>query len=87
MITVKKFSASWCGPCKQLAPIFEQLKREVSGVSFQEIDVDSNRTLVESANVRSVPTVIIERDGKEVRRISGVQSLQFFKSTIDSLKS
>ena len=39
MLKVLKFSASWCGPCKQLAPIFEQVKSEVSGVSFQDVDV------------------------------------------------
>ena len=74
MIKVIKFSASWCGPCKMLAPIFDQVKSEVSGVSFMDVDVDSNKTITSNYSVSSVPTVIIEKDGELVNRFSGVKS-------------
>ena len=61
MLKVLKFSASWCGPCKQLAPIFDQVKSEVSGVSFQDVDVDAESALAIKYNVRGVPTIIIEK--------------------------
>ena len=72
MLTVKRYTASWCGPCKQLAPIFSELQSEISEASFQTIDVDQNRDAAVEANVSSVPTVIFEKDGQPVYRFSGV---------------
>jgi len=43
MMTVKRFTAAWCGPCKQLAPVFEELKNEITDVNFKTIDVDADR--------------------------------------------
>ena len=62
MITVKRFTASWCGPCKILAPVMESLRKEYEpqGVSFETIDVDQNPDEAKAYNVSSVPTVIIE---------------------------
>lgn len=74
MIKVIKFSASWCGPCKMLAPIFDQVKSEVSGVSFMDVDVDANKDITSKYSVSSVPTVIIEKNGELVNRFSGVKS-------------
>jgi thioredoxin 1 len=72
MLTVKRYTATWCGPCKQLAPIFSELQGEIPGVSFQTIDVDNNRDLALENNISSVPTVILEKDGQQVYRFSGV---------------
>jgi thioredoxin 1 len=72
MLTVKRYTASWCGPCKQLAPTFSELQSEISEASFQTIDVDQNRDAAVEANVSSVPTVIFEKDGQQVYRFSGV---------------
>ena len=72
MLVVKRFTAAWCGPCKQLAPVFSELQNEIPEVSFQIIDVDENREAATAANVSSVPTVIFEKDGQQVYRFSGV---------------
>jgi len=72
MLIVKKYFASWCGPCKQLAPVFEELQNEISEASFQTIDVDMNRDEAMNRGVSSVPTVILEKDGTQVYRFSGV---------------
>ena len=74
MIEVKKFSATWCGPCKALAPIFENVKTKFSNIKFESIDVDQQFEIASKYAIRSVPTVIIEKDGKEIERFSGVQS-------------
>lgn len=86
MLKVIKFSASWCGPCKQLTPIFDQVKSEVSGVSFQDVDIDSNSALAIQYNVRSVPTIVIEKDRHEVQRIVGGTTQAVLTSTINSFK-
>lgn len=86
MIKVIKFSSTWCQPCKMLAPIMDQVKSEVSGVSFQEVDVDSDSSSAIKYNVRSVPTIIIEKDGSEVKRISGMTSKPSLISLINSYK-
>ena len=74
MLVVKKYFATWCQPCKQLNPIFEELQNEMTNVSFQTIDVDQNRDTALEVNVSSVPTVIFEKDGQQVYRFSGVLS-------------
>lgn len=72
MLTVKRYTAAWCGPCKQLAPIFEELQNEISEVSFQTIDVDMNKDEAINSGISSVPTVVLEKDGTQVYRFSGV---------------
>lgn len=67
------FSAEWCGPCKQLKPILEQLKSKVGGsAKIIKIDVDKNKSLSVQFQIRSVPTLILFKDGKSVWRQSGV---------------
>ena len=74
MIQVKKFYAEWCGPCKVLTPLMENVKTKFSNVKFENVDIDSQFEIAQKSFVRSVPTVIIEKNGKEVERFVGVQS-------------
>lgn len=86
MIKVIKFSGEWCGPCKLLAPIFEQVKSTVDGVIFQDVDVDAESALAIQYKVRGVPTIIIEKNGQEVKRITGGTNQAALTSTINSFK-
>ena len=72
MLIIKKYFATWCQPCKQLNPIFEELKSETPEVQFQTIDVDMNRDEALEKGISSVPTVIFEKDGQQLYRFSGV---------------
>ena len=83
MLEVKKFSASWCGPCKTLAPTFNEVKNSFSGVSFNEYDVDDNSDIASQFGIRSVPTVLLVKDGKEVKRFVGAQSKNIYESAIN----
>jgi thioredoxin 1 len=86
MVKVKRFTANWCSPCKQLAPIFEQLKMNFPNVIFETIDVDQNKELAQTNFVTSIPTVIFEKDGLVKQRFTGVQPKSMYVDTINSLK-
>lgn len=85
MIKIKRFTAQWCGPCKQLAPLFTQLQSEYPNVSFETIDVDQNRQDAVDNMITSVPTVIIENNGQLVQRYTGVQPKSTYAAIIKSL--
>jgi thioredoxin 1 len=74
MVQVKKFYAEWCGPCKVLTPLMENVKSKFKNVDFEDIDIEVQYEVAQKYYVRSVPTVIIEKDGTEVGRFTGVQS-------------
>jgi thioredoxin 1 len=74
MVKVKKFYATWCGPCKVLTPLMENVKSKFNNVNFEDIDIEVQYEIAQKYYVRSVPTVIIEKDGEEVQRFTGVQS-------------
>ena len=86
MLEVKKFYGEWCGPCKMLTPIMEQVQGKFSDVSFESINIDSQFEVAQKYYVRSVPTVIIEKDGKEVQRFAGLQSEMAYSNALNELK-
>ena len=69
------FSASWCGPCQTLNPVMEQVSKTIP---VTKIDVDTDAQTVSDYGVRSVPTVVLVKDGREVKRFTGVQSLNTY---------
>jgi thioredoxin 1 len=86
MIQVKKFSAPWCGPCKALAPEFKKIKEMFPDVKFVDVDVETDDSTVALYNVRTVPTVIVEKDNQIVERLTGLQSKQKYIDVISGLR-
>jgi thioredoxin len=74
MSHVLYFTADWCGPCKKVRPIVEELNRDQSYAKFQVIDVDSEQELARKFEVKSIPTFIFIRDGIEINRLTGAQT-------------
>lgn len=66
---VYDFSATWCGPCQQVAPVVEKLERE--GLPIRKVDIDQRRDLANQFQVQQIPTFVLVVDGKEVDRVSG----------------
>ena len=68
------FFADWCGPCKMMAPIVEELATELDGkVKVGKINVDENSDIAVEYNVMSIPTLIIFKNGKEEKRLVGLR--------------
>jgi len=74
MLIVKRYTGTWCQPCKVLSPIMSEVEREVNGVQFQTIDVDQNRESAAQDGVSSIPSVLFIKNGQEVDRFIGVRS-------------
>ena len=83
MVTVKKFSAVWCGPCRALAPVFNEIKGQFLNVKFEDYDVDEAYEEATKYAIRSVPTVIIEKNGREIERFTGTSSKMAYINAIN----
>lgn len=78
------FFATWCGPCQMMHPILEELAGKVGDKArVIKIDIDKNRRLAAVYNVRSVPTLMIFKDGDLKWRVSGVQQANVLESELE----
>ena len=68
------YFATWCMPCKMLSPILEEVAEEDKEVTIVKVDIDEFEQEAVMAGIRSVPTLIYYKDGKETKRVSGVHS-------------
>jgi len=79
------FYADWCGPCKMMAPVLEQLKGEVKGkATILKVDVDKNQKASAKYNIQSIPTMILFKNGQILWRHSGTAGLHQLKTIIES---
>lgn len=84
-LTLVDFHANWCGPCRMIAPILEQLAEMVEDkAKIAKLDIDEAQSTTATLQITSVPTLILFKDGKEVKRVVGVKDLDYLKDLIDS---
>ncbi|ORM38620.1 thiol reductase thioredoxin [Francisella endosymbiont of Ornithodoros moubata] len=68
------FYADWCGPCKTLGPILDQLSKDYQNAMIVKVNVDDNQNLAAKFAIRSIPTLIIFKNGKQVETLMGVHT-------------
>ena len=84
-VVLVDFHAVWCGPCRMLSPIIEQVAEHYQDkIVVAKIDIDSEQNTAMEFQVTSVPTVILFKDGKEVNRLVGLRDLEAIKAFIDT---
>src|SRR5688572_25442969 len=83
-VTLIDFTAKWCGPCKQMEPVLANLAAEYAGrVRVVAVDVDDEQLLAQQFDVRSMPTFVLVRDGREVGRTVGSRPRAFIAGMLD----
>jgi thioredoxin 1 len=83
---VVDFSATWCGPCRQLSPIIDELAKEYAGkVKVGKVDIDKSQDLAAKYDIMSVPTVLFFKGGNKVDSLVGLNPKSDYKSRMDGL--
>lgn len=86
-ITVLDFWAQWCGPCRILGPVIDELAVENAGsVNIGKVNVDTDGEISSKFGIRGIPTLIFFKNGVEVNRVSGVQTKSSIQEKINALK-
>lgn len=79
------FHATWCGPCKMLAPTIKDVKQELGDkLKILKIDIDKNQAIARKLGVQGVPTLMLYKDGKQLWRQSGVLSYQELMNNLNN---
>ena len=83
-VVVVDFFATWCGPCKMLAPVFESVSEEINNAKFVKVDIDESLELAQKFGISTVPTMMIFKDGKVVDKLVGFMPKESLKAKVEA---
>lgn len=84
-VTLVDFYADWCGPCRRIAPVIEELAEEMKGkVTIAKLDIEQAQSTTAAFQVMSIPTIIVFKDGKEHQRLVGLADKETLQKVIAS---
>ncbi len=83
-VVVVDFFATWCGPCKMLAPVFESVSEELNNAKFVKVDIDESLELAQKFGISTVPTMMIFKDGKVVDKLVGFMPKESLKAKVEA---
>lgn len=86
-VVVVDFWAEWCGPCRMLGPIIDELSSELTDVKIGKLNVSDNSVASSEYGITSIPTILFFKDGKLIDRVKGVISKAALKAKIEGLKN
>lgn len=86
-ITAVDFWAEWCGPCKQFAPIYEAVSEKHQDVRFAKVDTEAEQGLASAAQITSIPTLMVFRDGLLVFRQAGALPASALEDVLEQVKA
>lgn len=85
-VSLVDFWAEWCGPCKMIAPVVDQVAEQYNGkVKVAKVNIDESAELATKFNIMSIPTIVFFKDGQTVDKITGVTSLEVLAQKIEEL--
>jgi len=85
-LVVVDFWAAWCGPCRMVSPVIDELAKEYEGkVKIGKVNVDENSQVVNQYNVMSLPSVVLFKDGQPIKTMVGAQSKESYKQEIEQI--
>lgn len=83
-MVVVDFTATWCGPCKKVSPMMDQLAADYDGrVKVTKVDVDQNKSVAKQFGIRSIPAVLVFKSGELVETLVGMNPYEKFTSAVD----
>lgn len=85
-VTVVDFYAEWCGPCKMLSPVFQEVEESLKEyATFLKINIDNHMEIAQEYSISSIPTILIFKDGKVEDRLVGFNSANIIKSRVEQV--
>jgi len=83
-VVLVDFGATWCGPCKAMEPIINDMKKKYEGrATILEINIDTQKSLATDYMVQSIPTLILFKDSQEVKRLVGLQPVAIIEQSLN----